>query len=132
MNYLRFVFYLFLLAVAFRNSVADDTLAFSTTKFDAGWEFVRLDSSPPPAPANKDLEQEMSSLSGNTWDKVTLPHTAFIEPKDVTDSWQGVCYYRKTFTVPADAKGKRVTLEFGAMVLKTGTLCINSLTRWVS
>jgi len=117
MHFHRLAFCLLMLAAAFRNSSAVVPPPFSTTKFDDGWEFIRLDNSPAPtgisAPANQDLSQELSTLSDKTWDKVTLPHTAFIEPKDVTDSWQGICYYRKTFTVPADAKGKRVTLEFG-------------------
>jgi beta-galactosidase len=118
MHFHRLAFCLLILTGAFGNSRADDAPPFSRTTFDAGWEFTRLETSPPrtdsSAPANHDLTQELSTLSDKTWEKVTLPHTAFIEPKDITNSWQGICYYRKTFTVPAEAKGKRVVLEFGA------------------
>jgi len=113
MNFYRLAFYLLILAGTFRNCAAADAPPFSTTKFDDGWEFTRLEPSPGPGPANQDLNQELSAVSDKTWDKVTLPHTAVIEAKTVTHSWQGICYYRKTFTLPAEAKGKRVTLEFG-------------------
>jgi beta-galactosidase len=51
-----------------------------------------------------------------SWTSVLLPHTPRIEPLIVNDQWQGICWYRKTFTLPADFKGKALSLKFeGAM-----------------
>ncbi|MCB2219092.1 MAG: DUF4982 domain-containing protein [Bacteroidetes bacterium] len=51
-----------------------------------------------------------------SWMSVQLPHTPRIEPLIVNDQWQGICWYRKTFTLPADFRGKALSLKFeGAM-----------------
>lgn len=53
------------------------------------------------------------------WERVTLPHTPRIEAlvcgKDAPQ-WQGVCWYRKRFFVPAGASNRMAILRFeGAM-----------------
>lgn len=62
--------------------------------FNGGWEFRRL-------PAQE-------------WEKVTLPHTAKIEPRIVNDQWQGDAEYRKRFPADNAWRGKRVWLRFEA------------------
>jgi beta-galactosidase len=82
----------------------------SITNFNKGWQFV------------KDIDTTTSStlLSDDRagiikWDKVSLPHTAHIEPVEkVVEQWQGTCYYRKFFTLPATHRGKHVALQFDA------------------
>ncbi|MGZ0017623.1 polysaccharide deacetylase family protein [Yeosuana sp. AK3] len=52
----------------------------------------------------------------NTWKKVQLPHTPKLEPKIVNNQWQGICWYRKSFILNNNLKGKVLTLKFeGAM-----------------
>ena len=42
-----------------------------------------------------------------------MPNTAKIEPLESgINQWEGVCYYRKTFSIPAQYKGKKITIEF--------------------
>jgi len=77
--------------------------------FNVGWRFLRADE-----PQAKEPQFEDRS-----WDAVTLPHTARIEALvtgGADQQWQGVCWYRKTFELPAVAKGRVVLLRFeGAM-----------------
>ncbi len=63
-----------------------------------------------------DTRKELGTLPRDAWEPVTLPHTAFIEPLVVRHPWQGICYYRKTFFVPAADSARRFSLHFeGAM-----------------
>jgi beta-galactosidase len=86
--------------------------AIEKTNFNSNWEFV------------KDVDTTVSSVlfvKGNTinlnWEKVSLPHTANIEPLNrKIQQWQGYCFYRKFFTLPASSAGKSITIQFdGAM-----------------
>ncbi|MBN2805149.1 MAG: beta-galactosidase, partial [Prolixibacteraceae bacterium] len=72
--------------------------------FNNDWQFTISDAS----------FEEVQQLE--QWEAVSLPHSAVIEPKIVNDQWQGICWYRKSFQLPATAKGQRVILRFeGAM-----------------
>jgi len=61
-------------------------------------------------------EEDFNSLcfDDSSWETVSLPHTAHIEPLIVNNQWQGICWYRKTFSVPDVADGKKVILELEA------------------
>lgn len=64
------------------------------------------------------LNNEFARLKQGKWEKVTLPHTAYVEDYTVLHQWQGVCYYRRTFQAPVAWKEKEVWIEFkGAMHL---------------
>ena len=56
-----------------------------------------------------------AGFDDGAWKKVTLPH-AWNEDeafrKDIADLSTGVAWYRKQFTLPASARGKKVFLEF--------------------
>lgn len=115
-----------------------------TTLFNADWEFQRLNTEQ----SNKEiknqgsdwssqydvqhlnvsqgmdglsaelLNDERQQLGAGRWEKVSLPHTPFVEPLVVLHQWQGVCYYRRKFNVAAADLQKCVWLEFeGAMHL---------------
>jgi beta-galactosidase len=79
---------------------------------DRGWRFVRAD---PEGAHHPDFDD-------GDWSAATLPHTARVEalvtgePGSDTYQWQGICWYRRSIDVPADASGRRVFLHFdGAM-----------------
>ncbi len=76
--------------------------------FNKGWEFI------------KDVDSDISELTQSNsiqWEKVSLPHTAQIEPLVIKgDQWQGTCYYKKNFTITKDLANKHLGLYFeGAM-----------------
>ncbi len=60
---------------------------------------------------------QLGTDPGNiVWEKVSLPHTAHIEPLLVNNQWQGTCWYRKTFSFNENWSGKLLFLRFeGAM-----------------
>lgn len=64
------------------------------------------------------LRDEFALLAGGQWERVSLPHTPFIEPLVVLHQWQGVCYYRKQLRIDKQDINKQLWLEFeGAMHL---------------
>jgi beta-galactosidase len=82
----------------------------SSTNFNSNWEFVKdIDTT-----NSGKLLSTVSTVKVN-WEKVSLPHTAHIEPVEkVKEQWQGTCFYRKFFTVSAINKGKHIALQFDA------------------
>lgn len=64
------------------------------------------------------LRDEFTLLASGQWERVSLPHTPFIEPLVVLHQWQGVCYYRKQLRIDKQDINKQLWLEFeGAMHL---------------
>ena len=77
--------------------------------FDTQWRFIQGDVPNAQTPEFDD----------RAWETVTLPHTAHVEAL-VTGSgarqWQGICWYRKTFSLPNAARNKEMFLRLdGAM-----------------
>jgi beta-galactosidase len=90
---------------------------------DSGWKFFLGD----PAGA------EAASFADESWHTVNLPHDWSIESPPDKDNPSGagggffaggVGWYRKTFTAPADWKGKRVSIEFDG-VYRNATVFLN-------
>lgn len=77
--------------------------------FSNDWHFIRDDVS----------QAQMPEFDDVSWESVTLPHTARIEALPAGKNarqWQGICWYRKSFTLPASARDKEIFLKFdGAM-----------------
>ncbi|MBD1396636.1 glycoside hydrolase family 2 protein [Pontibacter sp. JH31] len=78
--------------------------------FNEDWGFV----------LNLDTSNFLSRLpefaSGQTsWEQVTLPHTARLEPiQKKEQQWQGTALYRKLFSLPVTDKGKHIAIQFEA------------------
>lgn len=78
--------------------------------FNQDWRFVRSDQ----LVNTKDNKPFQTNFADHNWQQVSLPHTTNLEPLVVNNQWQGISWYRKTFDVPASAKGKRVVFELEA------------------
>ena len=78
--------------------------------FNEGWRFhlgnVRNAQSP--------------SFDDGAWEVVCAPHPVRLEPSEASGgrNYQGICWYRKHFTMPADMAGKDITLHFEAVMGK--------------
>ena len=78
--------------------------------FNSNWSFKLI--------AESDSENTFfnTAVDVKDWEEVQVPHTPRLEPKVVNDQWQGVCWYRKNFTLSKDMKGKHLSIKFeGAM-----------------
>jgi beta-galactosidase len=77
--------------------------------FDSQWRFIRAEV--PPA--------QLPEFDDRAWETVTLPHTAHTEALVTGQGarqWQGICWYRKTFDLPAETRDQEIILRFdGAM-----------------
>lgn len=56
--------------------------------------------------------------ANSNWEKITIPHTAKIEPLVVNNQFQGTCWYQKKFAV-SNAKNKKVFLYFEGVMQET-------------
>jgi beta-galactosidase len=90
---------------------------------DAGWKFLLGDPS----------GAEATSFADASWRSVDLPHDWSIESAPNKDNPSGsgggffpggIGWYRKTFTAPADWKGKQVSVEFDG-VYRDSTVYLN-------
>ncbi|UXX81092.1 glycoside hydrolase family 2 protein [Reichenbachiella carrageenanivorans] len=78
-------------------------------KINSDWKFKRLKASD-----NAEEKYYLSDYDDASWERVSLPHTANVEPLVVNDQWQGTCWYRKSFAVPEVNEAKKVVLELEA------------------
>lgn len=78
--------------------------------FNQGWRFHLGDAE----------GAEAVGFDDSKWTVVCAPHTARLEPAAASGgrNYQGVVWYRKHFTVPADMQGKNVTVHFEAIMGK--------------
>ncbi len=87
----------------------------SRINFDPDWKFLKGD--PPGA--------QQAGFDDRSWSAVSLPHTYndvdtfddWSTPNHVGEMnlWSGRTWYRKTFALPSDVKGKKVFIEFEAV-----------------
>lgn len=78
--------------------------------FNPGWRYSRGD-------AEGAYKKDFNDAS---WTIVSTPHTVQLEPAEASGcrNYQGVAWYRKHFVVPADMKGKQVSVYFEAVMGK--------------
>ena len=78
--------------------------------FNQGWRFHLGDAE----------GAEAAAFDDSKWQIVCAPHSVRLEPSEGSGSrnYQGVVWYRKHFTVPADMVGKNVTVHFEAIMGK--------------
>jgi beta-galactosidase len=78
--------------------------------FNEGWRFLLGDAE----------GAEATSFDDKAWPVVCAPHTVQLVPAEASGgrNYQGVCWYRKHFTVPADMQGKNIIVHFEAIMGK--------------
>ena len=78
--------------------------------FNEGWRFLLGDAE----------GAEATTFDDSAWPVVCAPHTVQLVPAEASGgrNYQGVCWYRKHFTLPQDMEGKLVRLHFEAIMGK--------------
>ena len=78
--------------------------------FNEGWRFTLGDIA----------GAETVAFDDSKWEVVSAPHIDRLEPSEASGcrNYQGVCWYRKHFVVPADMQGKKVEVHFEAIMGK--------------
>ncbi|MFG0253869.1 MAG: sugar-binding domain-containing protein [Rhodopirellula sp. JB053] len=77
-----------------------------------GWRFIRDDVENAAKPEFDDGQWDVVSCP-HTWNDIdTIDDFGTGGHQGETDLWQGAAWYRKTFTLPPSASGKRVVIEF--------------------
>ncbi|WP_069658588.1 glycoside hydrolase family 2 protein [Arcticibacter eurypsychrophilus] len=77
------------------------------TLFNKDWEFIK--------DRDTSFSKRLIQRSDEGWLAISLPHTANLEPiEKKLQQWQGICFYRKFFSVPLADKGKYIALQFDA------------------
>ena len=78
--------------------------------FNEGWRFLLGDIQ----------GAEATTFNDAKWEVVSAPHIDRLEPSEASGgrNYQGVCWYRKHFTVPEDMAGKQVLVHFEAIMGK--------------
>ena len=85
------------------------------------WQFFRPESHVAGANSQGSSPQsgagdQVEPPAGAPWERVTLPHSVRLEPRDVSGgrNYQGVCWYRRELRVQPEWKDRIVYLKFGA------------------
>ncbi|MFR9524083.1 MAG: glycoside hydrolase family 2 TIM barrel-domain containing protein [Rikenellaceae bacterium] len=89
--------------------------------FNDNWRFTKAENI---AEGINEALLSTNTFDDSSWESVSLPHTANMEPIIVNDQWQGVCWYRKDFTIEDYSSSKKYILEFEAAMNQT-TIWIN-------
>ena len=78
--------------------------------FNQGWRFYLGDAN----------GAEAQDFNDSKWEVVCAPHTSRLEPSEASGgrNYQGITWYRKHFSVPADMTGKDITVYFEAIMGK--------------
>lgn len=95
-----------ILAITGLAAMAPTASARVVSSFNSDWQFKR---GPFPADTRK-----AADIWNGKWDNITVPHTWNAMDMQVAANqyYAGLAYYRKTFSAPADGKGKRYFLRF--------------------
>lgn len=109
---MRIIKYLLFLVifVSIHGCSKDEILQSTKVKFNSDWYFTKAE--------NETISDDTYLVNNDfkSWQKVSLPHTANLEPKIVNNQWQGVSWYAKNFTLSDEMYGKKLFFKFeGAM-----------------
>jgi len=82
----------------------------AVTPFNNNWQFVKN--------ADTSINDQLFSHAGASswsWQQVSLPHSANIEPViKIAQQWQGICFYRKFFALDKKDAGKYIAIRIDA------------------
>ncbi|GJM64289.1 glycoside hydrolase family 2 TIM barrel-domain containing protein [Persicobacter diffluens] len=112
-------FFKIYLAVLIMSCLSCQTVPPGTINFNKDWKFLLVQED-----KNNEEEFHLPILDDTQWSSVALPHSAHLEPLLVNDQWQGTCWYRKHYFVPAGLGDHKVLFELEA-AMATADIWVN-------
>ena len=106
MKYIPFTVFLLVVCLAFSSCNKEVK---SKIKLNANWKFKLLDEGD-----TSEDQFHLFDFDDSSWQAVSLPHTAHLEPLVVNNQWQGTCWYRKSFELTNAQLNKKVCIELEA------------------
>ncbi len=103
------IFLSFIIALCAFAGYAQPNKSISTYLFNDNWQFLKN--------ADTSINNDLFNPDNNhlPWQKVSLPHTANLEPVIKREQqWQGICFYRKYFVLSKNDEGKHIAVRIDA------------------
>ncbi|GLZ33786.1 beta-galactosidase [Lentzea sp. NBRC 105346] len=121
----RRLFFVLLLVVGVTGGMPAQAATARSESFNQGWRFALVNSENATDPTGAYEKAYEPSYDDSKWRQLNVPHDWSIELDPTkTGTYPGEGYYRaglgwyrKTFTLPASLKGKRISLEFDGVYM---------------
>jgi len=94
--------------------------------FDHEWQFFRPVGETHEVSHESPTSKTATPPSGAVWEAATLPHSVRLEPFDASggQNYQGICWYRKKFSLKPDWRNRILYLKFQA-AMQVADVCLN-------
>lgn len=103
---------IFLVQVILLSAITVSAQSRTKLNFNDNWQFRNQED----FPADEKNSPISDGFRFDGWQQVSLPHTAKLEPLVVKEAWTGISWYKKDFVFNPAWKGRKIFVEFEAVM----------------